>query len=319
MAAAAAGLALMALSGSAVAAVLTGAALSAPLWLRVAGPARVVLRYLERLVSHGATFRALADLRVWFFRGFAARAAGGLGFRQAGDLLSRLVADIETLDGLYLRILLLAGGGIVCGADRRGACGPAIAGGGCFGWAAVRLRRVRAAVAGGTGRHARRGGARRCRRRAADRGARYADRAARSACLWRRSAHAGADRRARGSADRPPARGGEAGGTGERRGPAVRAGGIAVCAGFRGRFAGAARHGGFRGHRGLRGDCAAAARRRDRGQRRRGGAPRARCGGGRGDAARSAEAAPGAGGLCAAIRGRAFRLGARRAGGFSTG
>jgi ATP-binding cassette subfamily C protein CydC len=106
VATAAAGMALMALSGEAVAAVLTGAALSAPLWLRVAGPARVVLRYLERLVSHGATFRAIADLRVWFFRGFAARSAGGLGFRPAGDLLSRMVTDIEALDGLYLRILL---------------------------------------------------------------------------------------------------------------------------------------------------------------------------------------------------------------------
>jgi len=101
-----AGLALMALSGTIVAAVLTGAAVTAPLWLRIAGPARVVLRYLERLVSHGATFRAIADLRVWFFRGFSARAAGGLGFRPAGDLLSRLIADIEALDGLYLRIIL---------------------------------------------------------------------------------------------------------------------------------------------------------------------------------------------------------------------
>jgi len=106
MATAAAGMALMALSGEAVAAVLTGAVLTAPLWLRIAAPARVVLRYLERLVSHGATFRAIADLRVWFFRGFAARSAGGLGFRPAGDLLSRMVADIEALDGLYLRILL---------------------------------------------------------------------------------------------------------------------------------------------------------------------------------------------------------------------
>jgi ATP-binding cassette subfamily C protein CydC len=101
-----AGLALMSLSGTTVAAVLTGAAITAPLWLRIAGPARVVLRYLERLVSHGATFRAIADLRVWFFRGFSARAAGGLGFRPAGDLLSRLIADIEALDGLYLRIIL---------------------------------------------------------------------------------------------------------------------------------------------------------------------------------------------------------------------
>jgi ATP-binding cassette subfamily C protein CydC len=103
---AASGMALMALSGSAVSAVFTGALLAAPLWLRIVGPARVVLRYLERLVSHGATFRAIADLRVWFFRGFAVRSAGGLGFRPAGDLISRMVSDIEALDGLYLRILL---------------------------------------------------------------------------------------------------------------------------------------------------------------------------------------------------------------------
>jgi ATP-binding cassette subfamily C protein CydC len=102
----AAGLALMAASGATVAAVLTGGALAAGLWLRIAGPARVVLRYFERLVTHAGTFRALADLRVWFFRGLAARAAGGLGFRHAGDVLSRIVGDVESLDGLYLRILV---------------------------------------------------------------------------------------------------------------------------------------------------------------------------------------------------------------------
>lgn len=98
--------ALMTLSGTTVAAVLTGAVVSAPLWLRVLGPARVILRYVERLVTHSATFHALADLRVWFFRGLAARASGGLGFRQAGDVLSRLVGDVEALDGLYLRIIV---------------------------------------------------------------------------------------------------------------------------------------------------------------------------------------------------------------------
>jgi len=113
-----AGLTLMSLAGSTVAAVftgavLTGAAAGSVLALRLVGPARVVLRYAERLISHGATFHAIADLRVWFFRGFAARSAGGLGFRQAGDLLSRLVSDIETLDGLYLRILLPLAGAVV--------------------------------------------------------------------------------------------------------------------------------------------------------------------------------------------------------------
>ncbi len=106
-------LALLSLSGAAVAAALTGVALAAGVWLGVLGPARVVLRYLERLVTHGAAFRALAGLRVWFFRGLASRAAGGLGFRQAGDLLSRMVGDVEALDGLYLRILLPLAGAVV--------------------------------------------------------------------------------------------------------------------------------------------------------------------------------------------------------------
>jgi ATP-binding cassette subfamily C protein CydC len=78
----------------------------APLALRGLGTARVVLRYAERLVTHDATFRALADLRVWFFRNLARSAAGGLGFRHAGDALARLVGDIETLDALYLRVLV---------------------------------------------------------------------------------------------------------------------------------------------------------------------------------------------------------------------
>ena len=75
--------------------------------------ARVVLRYAERLVTHAATFRALADLRVWFFRNLARSAAGGLGFRQAGDVLARLVGDIEALDGLYLRILVPLAGAVL--------------------------------------------------------------------------------------------------------------------------------------------------------------------------------------------------------------
>jgi len=88
-------------AGGGLALALTGAAL-----LRSVGVARVLLRYAERLLTHEATFRALADLRVWFFRGLAARSAGGLGFRRAGDVLSRLVGDVEALDGLYLRILV---------------------------------------------------------------------------------------------------------------------------------------------------------------------------------------------------------------------
>jgi ATP-binding cassette subfamily C protein CydC len=109
----ASGVALMAFSGGMLAAALTGIAIGAGFWLRVLGPVRVVSRYVERLVTHAGTFRALADLRVWFFRGLSARAAGGLGFRQAGDVLSRIVNDVEALDGLYLRILVPLGGAVL--------------------------------------------------------------------------------------------------------------------------------------------------------------------------------------------------------------
>lgn len=101
-----AGVGLMAASGFTIGTAILASGLAAPALLRGLGSARVVLRYSERLVTHGATFRALADTRVWFFRCLARSSAGGLGFRQAGDVLARLVGDVEALDGLYLRILL---------------------------------------------------------------------------------------------------------------------------------------------------------------------------------------------------------------------
>ncbi len=73
----------------------------------------MVLRYAERLVTHSATFRALADLRVWFFRGIARSGAGGLGARRAGDVLTRLVGDVDSLDGVYLRILVPLAGALL--------------------------------------------------------------------------------------------------------------------------------------------------------------------------------------------------------------
>lgn len=99
----AAGLALP--SGQAEAAGVA-AALVLPAVVRGLGIGRVVLRYAERMVTHAATFRFLAALRVWLFRGLAERSAGGLGMRRSGDMLSRLVGDVEALDGLYMRIAL---------------------------------------------------------------------------------------------------------------------------------------------------------------------------------------------------------------------
>jgi ATP-binding cassette, subfamily C, bacterial CydC len=95
-------------AGQAGAALLTGIGLAALVWLRPVMLFRPVARYLDRLVTHEATFRALADMRVWFFRRLAERLPSGLGLREAGDLLGRLVADVESLDGLYLRVIVPA-------------------------------------------------------------------------------------------------------------------------------------------------------------------------------------------------------------------
>ena len=103
--AAAAGLA-MAAGRAVVPALLGGVVL---LWaLRGLGVGRVVFRYAERMVTHAATFRALAGLRVWFFRGLARSARGGLGMLRSGDALARLVDDVQALDGVYIRIAIPA-------------------------------------------------------------------------------------------------------------------------------------------------------------------------------------------------------------------
>jgi ATP-binding cassette subfamily C protein CydC len=107
------GVALMAYSGTLIAAKAATVALATLAMLRLLGPARIVLRYLERVTTHDAMFRALADLRVWFFRGLAGSSAGGLGFRRAGDVLARLVQDVEALDGIYQRVLVPLAGAVV--------------------------------------------------------------------------------------------------------------------------------------------------------------------------------------------------------------
>jgi ATP-binding cassette subfamily C protein CydC len=103
-----AGIVLMANAGHYTAFAILGGALTVPLLLQLTGAARVAFRYTERLVSHDAMFRALTRVRMWFFRGLARSAAGGLGYRRAGDVLARLVNDVEALDGLYLRIIVPA-------------------------------------------------------------------------------------------------------------------------------------------------------------------------------------------------------------------
>lgn len=72
-------------------------------------------RYAERVVTHEATFRLIARLRVWFFRRIEPQDAATLARYHSADLVSRLRADIDRLETAYLRIFapFLAA---VCGA-----------------------------------------------------------------------------------------------------------------------------------------------------------------------------------------------------------
>jgi ATP-binding cassette subfamily C protein CydC len=69
------------------------------------GVSRAALRYLERLVSHDAAFLFLGRLRVSFFERLEPLVPGGLGSARTGDLLSRFVGNVETMQFLFLRAL----------------------------------------------------------------------------------------------------------------------------------------------------------------------------------------------------------------------
>jgi len=73
--------------------------------VRFFGIARGVLRYLERLISHDVTFRLLARLRVAFYENLEPLAPARLTSLRSGDLLSRAIDDVESLQNLYLRAI----------------------------------------------------------------------------------------------------------------------------------------------------------------------------------------------------------------------
>lgn len=66
---------------------------------------RAGFRYAERLASHDAAFRSLARLRVAIYRGLVPLAPDGLSGTRRGDLLSRLVSDVDQLQDLPLRVI----------------------------------------------------------------------------------------------------------------------------------------------------------------------------------------------------------------------
>lgn len=73
--------------------------------VRFFGITRSVFRYLERLVSHSVNLRLLAKMRVWFYRSLEPGAPANLQQRRGGDLLNRVMADLETLENFYVRVV----------------------------------------------------------------------------------------------------------------------------------------------------------------------------------------------------------------------
>eukprot|EP01133_Synstelium_polycarpum_P028390 gene28390-34441_t len=113
-----AGMALLGLSGWFITATsIAGLHASTAVLFDVFGPSagirllaigRTGSRYAERLVTHDATFAALAHIRVQLFRGWSRPEAASRLLRQPAKLLFRLTADIDALESLYLRLLVPA-------------------------------------------------------------------------------------------------------------------------------------------------------------------------------------------------------------------
>ncbi len=79
--------------------------LTLPIYIvRFMGVSRAVARYSERLMAHNVTFRLLAQLRIWVYSRLEPLAPAGLLMYRSGDVLTRLVADVEELQDVYLRV-----------------------------------------------------------------------------------------------------------------------------------------------------------------------------------------------------------------------
>ena len=85
--------------------------------VRFFGLARPLARYLDRLASHDLALRALGRFRTSFYERIEPLAPAELAGYRRGELLGRMVGDVDALEGLYLRCL---GPPLVALARRRG-------------------------------------------------------------------------------------------------------------------------------------------------------------------------------------------------------
>jgi thiol reductant ABC exporter CydC subunit len=112
--------------------------------VRFFGLARPVARYLERLASHDAALRALGRIRVGFYERIEPLAPGQLAGYRSGDLLGRMVGDVESLQSLYVRglgppvvALAIASASVAATAWWAPAAAAVLAAGLCLGGAVV--------------------------------------------------------------------------------------------------------------------------------------------------------------------------------------
>ena len=106
-AAAACGIALLAVSGFLLARASQHPSIlaisAAVVAVRALSAGRGLSRYLERLAGHDAAFRILADVRVSFYRRLERLAPAGLAAFSSGDLLARLISDVDATQDLFIR------------------------------------------------------------------------------------------------------------------------------------------------------------------------------------------------------------------------
>lgn len=88
--------------------------------VRFFGLARPLARYADRLWSHDIALRALGRVRARFYESIEPLAPAGLEAFRGGDLMSRMIGDVDALQGLYLRglgppLVALASGAVCVG------------------------------------------------------------------------------------------------------------------------------------------------------------------------------------------------------------
>jgi len=73
--------------------------------VRFFGISRGIFRYLERVVSHSVNLKVVSRLREDFFRRVEPGAPANLMTRQGGDVLQRVMGDLQLLENFYVRVI----------------------------------------------------------------------------------------------------------------------------------------------------------------------------------------------------------------------